>query len=379
VTAARVLIVGAGIAGAMAALGARTRGAAVTVLWRAPGATALYAGGMEITEPLAGLAGRDPCHPFLRLGLSQPELERTLDECTEVLRAHLAGAGLELLGDWWRGEEYLDLHGRPRPAQLVPATVAPGALSALRGRRLAVVGFPPVAEYDAASTAEAISQLEGVRAEPLPVEIELPLDASLTDLFGRPAPLVDTDADLIAYPPGLEDLPPRGFELLAAVPSPHGLRLQRALERMLLAAGVEMRRGTAEAIEAGAGGVRSVAGIEADQFILAAGRYLGGGLVKEGAITEPLFGLGVFHEGRRYDHERSVRLHHLEELSPEPAFRAGLMTDPDLRPLDAEGAPAHANLRAAGSVLGGYDYGSGFGFGVPMLTGWLAGCRAATA
>lgn len=376
-TAVRVLVIGAGIAGAMAALGARSRGAEVTVLWRAPGATALYAGGMEITPPLTGLVASDPHHPFLRLGLSEPQLPGALDGCCEALRAHLGGAGIEVVGDWWRGEGYLDLHGRIRPAQLVPASVAPGAISALRGRRLAVVGFPPVAEYDAASTAEAVGQLDGVRAEPVFADMELPADASLTDLYGRPAPHVDTDADLIAYPPGLEALPPNGFELLAAVPSPHGLRLQRALERTLLAAGVEMRRGTAETFEAEADRITSVQGIEADQFILATGRYLGGGLVKQGAIIEPLFGLGVFFEGAGYDHERSVRLHLLEELSPEPAFRAGLMTDPDLRPLDGEGAPAHANLRAAGSVLGGYDYGSGFGFGVPLLTGWLAGRRAA--
>jgi glycerol-3-phosphate dehydrogenase subunit B len=332
---------------------------------------------MEIAEPLDDLAAREPHHPFLRLGLTPAGVELALDEVCGELRAGLGEGGLELHGDWRHPREYADLHGRPRPAQLVPDTVAPGSLAGLRGRRVAVIGFPAVAEYDAAGTARTMAELAGVRAEPLPVDADLPADASLTDLFGRAAPVPETDADLIAYPPGMEGLPERGFELLAAVPSPHGLRLQRALERMLVGAGVAMARGTATEYRTEGERILSVQGIAAEQFVLATGRYLGGGLVKEGGIAEPLFGLGVFHGGRRYDRERSLRLHHLEELSPEPAFRAGLMTDPDLRPLDAEGSAAHPNLRAAGSVLGGYDYARGFGFGVPLLTGWLAGRRAA--
>jgi len=42
----KVLVIGGGIAGYCAALAARRDGAEVTVVARAPGATALYAGGM---------------------------------------------------------------------------------------------------------------------------------------------------------------------------------------------------------------------------------------------------------------------------------------------------------------------------------------------
>jgi glycerol-3-phosphate dehydrogenase subunit B len=58
-------------------------------------------------------------------------------------------------------------------------------------------------------------------------------------------------------------------------------------------------------------------------------------------------------------------------------MRAGLMTDRRLNPLDEEGRPQYGNLYAAGAVLGGYDYGGSCGFGVPILTGWLAGKFAA--
>jgi glycerol-3-phosphate dehydrogenase subunit B len=55
------------------------------------------------------------------------------------------------------------------------------------------------------------------------------------------------------------------------------------------------------------------------------------------------------------------------------------MTDNRLRPLDEDGRVQYSNLFAAGAVLGGYDYAGSCGFGVPMLTGWLAGAYAAKA
>ena len=45
--------------------------------------------------------------------------------------------------------------------------------------------------------------------------------------------------------------------------------------------------------------------------------------------------------------------------------------------LDEDGNVPYANLFAAGAVLGGYEYAGPCGFGVPILTGWLAGTWAA--
>ena len=41
------------------------------------------------------------------------------------------------------------------------------------------------------------------------------------------------------------------------------------------------------------------------------------------------------------------------------------------------GGEAGFAAEAAGAVLGGYDYAGSCGFGVPLLTGWLAGANAA--
>jgi glycerol-3-phosphate dehydrogenase subunit B len=244
-----------------------------------------------------------------------------------------------------------------------------------------VVGVSGVGDYDALAAAAALADA-GIRARAVVATLELPPAAALSDLVGRPAPLVRDIVDAVAYPPGLAHLPENGFELLATVPSPHGWRLQRALDAALGEHGVQVAQG--EVVGVRAEGKRITAALTAsselpaDELVLASGRFLGGGLVKERVVREPVCDLGVFHDGRRVDREWPARLRLLEQLSPHPAFRTGLLTDDRLRPLDWDGAVAYENLRAAGSVLGGYDYIRGYGFGVPILTGWLAGRWAAS-
>lgn len=379
-----MLVIGGGIAGGMAALSAVNAGARVTLVSRAPGATALYAGGMEIAADLREmrpLAAAQPHHPFVRLGLNDFEVVTVLDEVCYRVQGTLARGGLKLTGSWRTTGWYADVHGGVRPAHLVPESVRAGELGDLQGQRVAVVGISSIGDYDAVATAAALAEA-GVRARPVTVAMELPTGASLTDLFGRPAPPVRDIVDAIAYPPGFVQLPEKGYELLATVPSPHGWRLQRALDSALVDHGVEVAQGHVTSVRAAGGRIDAAltasSELPADQFVLATGRFIGGGLVKERVVREPVCDLGVFHEGSRVDREWPARLRHLEALSPHPAFRTGLLTDDRLRPLDWDGMVAYENLRAAGSVLGGYDYIRGYGFGVPIVTGWLSGRWAAT-
>lgn len=381
----KVLVIGGGIAGSMAALAAVQTGAQTMLVSRAPGATALYAGGMEIAADLKemrALETSQPYHPFVRLGLNDVEVVALLDEVCYRVQTAVGAAGLKLTGNWRTTGWYADVHGGVRPAHLVPESVQPGELGGLQGQRVVVVGVSAVGDYDAAATAASLVEA-GVRARPVTVAMDLPLAASLTDLTDMPAPAIREMADAIAYPPGLAQLPKNGFELLATVPSPHGWRLQRALDTALTDHGVRVAQGEVNRVRARGPRVEAAltasSELVADQFVLATGRFIGGGLVKERVVREPICGLGVFHDGRRVDREWPERLRHLEYLSPHPAFRTGLLTDRRLRPLDWDGLVAYENLRAAGSVLGGYDYIRGYGFGVPMLTGWLAGRWAATA
>jgi len=369
-----VLVIGGGIAGYCAALAARRDGAEVTVVARAPGATALYAGGMEIVEDLDAILRSEPHHPITRLGLDAIGLATELDNAIQALHLALEKEGLKFQGAWRRRGLYADIHGMARPANLVPATVAGGELGALSGRRVAVVGVAEVGDYDAASTAQALKEMHGIDAFAEELSIpNLPLGASLTDLYGRRAPVPDARATLIAYPPGFTHLPFESFELLASPPSPHGWRLQQAIGLGNIRAEITSFDAAGDRIAAARAGDRT---FRADSYVLATGRHIGGGLRGGRITTEPLLGLGVFHDGSPVQ-GLGTRLQHLQYLDPAQALSSGLATDKRLHPLDAEGRVAYTNLHAAGAVLGGYAYGGPCGFGVPILTGWLAGRFAA--
>src|SRR5205085_3755412 len=95
----KVLVIGGGIAGYCAALAARRDGADVTVVARAPGATALYAGGMEIVDDIAAVL-RLPHHPLARLGMDAVGLATELDAAISTLQLALGKEGLRFQGGW---------------------------------------------------------------------------------------------------------------------------------------------------------------------------------------------------------------------------------------------------------------------------------------
>ncbi|HEV2966626.1 MAG TPA: FAD-dependent oxidoreductase [Candidatus Dormibacteraeota bacterium] len=369
-----VLVIGGGIAGYCAAFAARRAGADVTVVARSPGATALYAGAMEIVDDLDSLLKSEPHHPFTRLGMDSVRLAHELDTAVHLLMLALEKGGLKFEGGWRERGLYADIHGIARPGNLVPATVAGGELRALMGRRVTVIGVKEVGDYDAESTALALKEVHGVEAVPEEVSIpDLPQAASLTDLYGRRAPQPRGRSTSIAYPPGFTNLPPDGFELLASPPSPHGWRLQQAIGLESVRAEVQSFDSTARVITAARAADRT---FRADAFVLATGHHIGGGLTGGRLPAEPLLKLGVFHAGQSIT-SMGTRLQHLQYLDPAEELRSGVSTDQQLRPLDGEGQVAYENLYAAGAVLGGYDYAGTCGFGVPILTGWLAGRFAA--
>lgn len=374
-----VAVIGGGLAGVWAAVTARRQGAEVTLICRAPGATALYSGAVQLSPPPARLVSGSAHHPLARLYSDHRRLAEDLDRVAGEFIAAIGAAGLPM-SRAGAGARYADIHGVGRAAQAVPITVAAGELGLLGGRRVVIAAIEGVGDYDAIAIAEALGEV-GIGAVPAPARMAgLPPGASLSDLFGLPAPPVETDADLVAFPPGFVGLPANGFELLASVPSAHGWRLQNALVKVLSTEGVSVVREGVRSFRVEGDRLRAAVTdrgeISADMFVLATGRFIGGGLVKSRLVSEPLLDLAVFHDGEPI-RQAYPRLRHLEYIDPEAAFRSGLMIDSDLRPLGADKLAPYLNLRAAGSVLGGYDYArGGCGFGLPLLTGWLAGLRS---
>src|SRR4029077_7077667 len=140
---AKVLIIGGGIAGYCAALAARRNRADVTVVARAPGATALYAGGVKIVADLDAVL-KTPPPPAARLGMDAVGLAAEMDAAMSALQLALGKEGLGFQGSWRKRGLYSDIHGLARPASVVPDSVAPGELGALSGKRVAVIGVPQV-------------------------------------------------------------------------------------------------------------------------------------------------------------------------------------------------------------------------------------------
>lgn len=110
--------------------------------------------------------------------------------------------------------------------------------------------------------------------------------------------------------------------------------------------------------------------VRADAVLLASGRFLGGGLngEREG-IEETVFNLPVTQPGSRsHWHETDYFCSGGHAVN-----RAGLEVDNQFRPLGADGAPAHQNLYAAGSILAHQDWiRMKCGAGVAIATAYAA-------
>lgn len=420
---ADVAVVGAGMAGALAALVARRRGRRVVLVRRAPGATALSSGAISVAPDLGALPGEP-------LASRRPPLEAARRVAAARPDHPYAVAGVDRLG------EALAFVAAELPAVLAPAedrrsflatpfgTVvgvglcqranAAGDLLSVRGA-LAVAGFRGHAAFDARLVADGLARYRA-RGGPTvhATEVALPPGAGplsrphelarALDAPGGAEALGDALRGALPAGTGVALLPPvlgldpaagavariaarAGLpvaEALSDVPSVPGLRLHRALEARLAAAGVEVVQGDVAAppdpgLALAVGGVTVVA----PTWILATGRFVGGGIARRGVLAEPALRLPVqAAEGREAGVHLAARpaasLTVRDRRERQPLLSAGLRVDAALRPVDERGRVVHPRLLAAGAVLGGHEQATdGTGLGVAVLTGYLAGDAAA--
>jgi glycerol-3-phosphate dehydrogenase subunit B len=198
------------------------------------------------------------------------------------------------------------------------------------------------------------------------------------------------------------------FEVPMGPPSLPGLRLEDALFDALDGAGASIETGNpvtdfdvatpdsvgsdtagfdasgSDAADAGSGASIECVYVEksgakipnsADQYVLATGGLVGKGVESDrDGVYEPVFDCHVQHAADRYEWFAD------EAFGDHQFPRFGVATGDDLRPLDAAGDAEFRNLRAAGAVLGGYDFAAEkSGSGVSIATGYAAGRRAAEA
>lgn len=176
-------------------------------------------------------------------------------------------------------------------------------------------------------------------------------------------------------------------EMAAGPMNAAGMRLGEAFKISLDSAGVVKISGSAVNFEAGGGSIKRLyisdasgeTAIEADKWVIATGKFIGGGIVKSDCFVETIFDLPLFCGDTPVKKIWTQKLLGKFVMDRHDAFSIGIATDSDLRPIDADGKVIYENLFAAGSILGGYNYHTdGCGMGVCILTGSLAGMGASS-
>ncbi|MBI4545980.1 MAG: FAD-binding protein [Gemmatimonadetes bacterium] len=398
-----VLVIGGGVAGAAAALAAAAAGARVGLVRAAPGATALAAGGWRGPLPGrlgaalagAGLAherGRGPLpHPTGRLEPADfaPRAQRAavLESGAMVCGiTGLPGFHAPTLARLWGAAAGLELHHAL--LDLRPATPAAGwspvALAAALDRDPAILAAPltqALAGRRAGRTIlPAVLGLE--RPEPVHAALEAAVGAPVGEALGMPpsAPGWRLDRALRAavQAAGVEVILARVIE-----PQADG----RLLEAVLVEQQVNGGSPAGEQMGPAGGRARPIAEapsappaswLFARTFILATGKFAGGGIVADPVFAEPALGCPVWveHLDEVFTDAEPLALTHLERSLPQPLLRAGVGTDEEGRPVNRKGNVVYENVRAAGTVRAGWEAAAA-GLGAAAVDGWRAGERAA--
>ncbi|NHN58901.1 glycerol-3-phosphate dehydrogenase subunit GlpB [Halorussus rarus] len=428
-----VTVVGGGLAGMTAALAAAREGAAVRVVSHKDSTLRSASGLVDVlgydsddellADPFEAIPDLPERHPYRTVGAAGVREGFALFD--------------DVVGDRYRGD-HTDLNalvpthgGTVKPTARYPASVAPGLAS--DDRPVLLVGFETVPDFDAPLAADHLRAAGvpfpvrgvtvrfpgGFRADAARTRLADALDADERVAVGDDAgpyseslpirrALAETAKDhlrgekRVGFPALLgrheteevradleAELDAAVFEVPTGPPSLPGMRLEGALRGACREAGVRFTTGNpvvdfeidGEADDSDPDSLAAVrverngAAIpfHADQFVLATGGLVGKGVDSDRErVREPIFDCYVPHPDDRYDWSA-------DGAFGDHAFaRFGVETDDDLRPLDRRGDPEFGNLRAAGAVLGGYDFAAEkSGSGVSLATGLAAGRRAA--
>jgi glycerol-3-phosphate dehydrogenase subunit B len=418
---ADVVVVGAGLAGLVAAARTAESGATVTLVAKGHASTHWGSGGLDIAGPAAAstpaegvahLAGLDHPYRFLapdvapsvawlleRLETAGLPYAGTLD--TPIRRVPTAIGGTRRVAIVpaaqaaalrpWEPDEVLVIAGPAGYKDFWPAAIADSL-----GREAVWMGQDHPARVTGITVElDGVADLHNLNALHMARRFDDPalragdiarFAAAITKAAGgRPGrvgvpAIVGLAQHAEAWAELTARLPLEPFEIPLVPPSIPGIRLWRVLREMIRAAGgrvqvgesvarihVEGGRVTAVEMEAAA---RSHV-IRTEALVLATGGLAGGGLVAthDGQIVEPLLGLDVDAP----EHEAWLVADALDPAG-HPIEAAGIPTDDGLRPRTRDGLPASfANVRVAGALLAGQrSIRERCGDGIAVASGWRA-------
>ena len=391
-----VIVIGAGLAGLVAAWQASQKGRNVRVLTKGWGATHWASGCIgvlgydpwlqdvpiaSLEEALDRLIRREPDHPFAVIGLEE------INNSLEAFKGLCSQAGYPLHGSLESNWLLPSSLGAGRPVCLAPDTMIAGNLN--NDTPALIVGFTNFTDFYPHLVAANLV------AQDIPAEAALltlkSLDArhfsnsrTLADAFENDAFRHEVaealrphlgKAGRVGFPgvlglrdPGkvqheleaLINLPI--FEIPTLPPSIPGIRLHRilveAIERSSGHVFVGMEVIGAHALQDKVVSVTSEAAVRnqqhtALQFILATGGILGGGTTAHhnGYTQEIIFNLPTNTQS-----DRSTWLYReFFSTNGHPIYKTGIAADRQFRPIDAEGNVIYDNVRVIGSALAHCD------------------------
>lgn len=420
-----ITIIGSGMAAVAAATELLGRGARVTMVRGRPGATALTSGAWDIAgdllrhpgqtleeirpaaENLKEILRRRPDHPYslMAQNLAVEDLPEFLAAAIERVASSLA---IRLKGGVHSPFVCTTPLGTPRPTSYVGRGPEAGNLLTLKDPRLLVVGLRGLAQFSAPlvssflkkrfpQTQGTVLDLKKLPPVSAPIDCAQRLDedeviaelgSRLSEVTGQARPTgvvlppvmgIERHDHLLSVLHEATGIP--CFETLGLLPSVPGLRLQRAIDRLLSRGAIRMIEGEAVGFEGEGRRIRRITvrheeekeELVTDRILLATGRFVGGGIVYEGSFEEPLFHLPVFSNRLPVSKISVGKMVGGSFFSEHPLMAVGLRVTRNLQPVVDNGRLAYENLWAAGSVIGGSDPITEMcGMGVAIGTGTLA-------
>ena len=409
---ADVVVLGAGMAGLVAAVRLAEAGLRVVTVAKGYGSLRLSPATIDIlgyrpepvqspADELPGFAEAHPGHPY---ALISPAL---LADSVQWLKEHVDTYAY--VGDPSTNMLLPTAIGVPRPSAVVPETMAGGDVRDIGP--VAIAGLGVLKDFHAALAAEnlqAATTAYGRTTSARPVLLSPPTDGQADvgalglarmfedaafrravaaelraavredEVVGLPAVLGMDQARLVWTE--LQQAVGRPvFEIPTAVPpSVPGLRLARALQDRLrraggrfvlgaMATGPELRDGKLAGVR-----IRSSARVMprlCRWVVLATGGLASGGIEVDtvGTAREQALGLPVHAPG---PDQAGFLPGYLDE---HPMETVGLRVDATLRPVGPDGDPVYPNVYAAGAVIGGArPWREKSGDGISLSTGYLA-------
>jgi glycerol-3-phosphate dehydrogenase subunit B len=396
-----IIIIGMGLSGLMAAKTAAEERKRVLIIGKGIGTLSLFSNTIDVlgllpdatsmSDGLSNWIKDRPKHPYAKLGREKVEqaLFSFLSFFPSSYSFHSAGDGNCLIPTG---------AGTFRPTRYIPSTMTAG-ISFKKGEAL-IIGFkgfkdfypgyladhlecrnatftlPEFSHREITATALARWMEKKSFRERIGGEIERQLKGETR--VGFPAVLGMKDPNCVKK--SLEEaIGAEVFEIPILPPSIPGMRIFNHFKEWLIEKGVTfllghsvseaiLRRKRCEEIRIHHPPITT--SYSADRYILATGRFIGGGLAADREkISEPLFHLPVDQPGSRKDWFGNSFFgvpHHGIHFS-------GIDTDSALKPIDKEGNPILENVWIAGSILAGHHFlEEGSREGISISTGYWA-------